>query len=123
MADSGAPAGDPSYTQLVLGHVDVLAVTRGTLTGEARDPAEAVADGPIVLLLQLRPEDAPLLIHAQKHGSLWFSLVNEEDAPPDARRVQVDDFDPRQRTKAIREARELQDQAAAGDKNAEKVEK
>lgn len=118
MTNSGAPAGEaagaPSYTQLVLGHVDVLAVTRGKLTGESQDPSEVSAEGPIVLLLQVRPEDAPVLIHAQKHGSLWFTLVNADNPPPGARRVQAGDFDPAQRTQAINEARANQDAAAAG---------
>lgn len=112
MDAGGDPAGQP-YTQLVLGHVDVLAVTRGTLTGESREPEEASADGAIVLLLQVRPEDAPVLIHAQRHGSLWFSLVNADNPPPASRRVQVEDLDPGQRSQAINEARALQDAARA----------
>lgn len=125
MAEGGAPPGDAatgeSYTQLVLGHLDVLAVTRGTLTGESREPSEAASDGAIILLLQVRPEDAPLLIHAQKHGSLWFTLVSDDNPPPDARRVQVGDFDPGQRTQAIGEARARQDEARAADEAGEPV--
>lgn len=122
MADSGGdPAAGDSYTQLVLGHVDVLAVTRGTLTGESRDPAEASSDSAIILLLQVRPEDAPLLIHAQKHGSLWFTLVSEDNPPPAAHRVQVGDFDPGHRTQAIGEARARQDEARAKDEAGEQV--
>lgn len=117
MTDTGAAPGEPassqSYTQLVLGHVDVLAVTRGTLTGESRDPAEGAADSAIVLLLQVRPEDAPVLIHAQKHGSLWFTLVSSENPPPGAHRVQVGDLDPGLRTQAISDARARQDAANA----------
>lgn len=107
--DPAAPAGGQPYTQLVLGHVDVLAVTKGNLQGESRDPAAEGDDGRIVLLLQVRPEDAPVLIHAQQHGSLWYTLVNEDDPAPTARRVQVGDLDPGQRTQSIREARALQD--------------
>lgn len=111
VTDGAAP-----YTQLVLGHLDVLAVTRGDLTGESRAPNEAAADGTIVLLLQVRPEDAPVLIHAERHGDLWFTLVNEDDPAPGARRVELGDLDSGLRTQAIGEARARQDAArAAGD--------
>lgn len=121
------PGGDPAspeagqpYTQLVLGHVDVLAVTRGTLTGESTEPQAAAQDGRIILLLQVRPEDAPVLIHAQQNGSLWYTIANPEDPAPSARRVQINDLEPGQRTQAIGEARARQDaeRAAreAGDK-------
>lgn len=107
-----APAGGQPYTQLVLGHLDVLAVTKGTLTGESRDPSAEAGDGRIVLLLQVRPEDAPVLIHAQQSGALWFTLVNDEDPAPAVRRVQVGDLEPGERTQAISEARARQDGAA-----------
>jgi pilus assembly protein CpaB len=104
--DGGAP-----YTQMVLGHVDVLAVTRGNLSGESRPPAENASDGRIVLLLQVRPEDTPVLIHAQRHGALWFTLANEDDPAPAARRVELGELDPGARTQAIHEARARQDAA------------
>lgn len=110
VTDGGAP-----YTQLVLGHVDVLAVTRGNLTGESRAPNEASSDNKIVLLLQVRPEDAPVLIHAQRHGALWFTLVNPDDPAPGARRVELGELDPGQRTQAIAEARARQDAARAAE--------
>lgn len=111
--DLAAPAGgDQSYTQLVLGHLDVLAVTRGTLTGESKPAEEEGEQGRIVLLLQVRPEDAPVLVHAQSKGSLWFTLVNPDDAAPPARRVRGEDFDPGRRTQAINEARSRQDATA-----------
>ncbi|HVL98492.1 MAG TPA: Flp pilus assembly protein CpaB [Egibacteraceae bacterium] len=106
---AGDPAAGQPYTQLVLGHVDVLAVTPGTLTGESQDPAAKGSDGRIVLLLQVLPEDTPVLVHAQKQGSLWFTLVNPNDPPPGARRVQVGDLDAAQRTHAIGAARARQD--------------
>lgn len=109
--DPGAPVDGQPYTQLVLGHVDVLAVTPGTLTGESREPSEGANNGRIVLLLQVRPEDAPVLIHAQQHGTLWFSLVNPDNPAPAARRVHVGDLDPGARTQAIGEARAAQDAA------------
>lgn len=104
-------AGGLPYTQLVLGHLDVLAVTRGNLAGESRAPNEAAADTKIDLLLQVRPEDAPVLIHAQRTGALWFTLVNEDDPAPDARRVEIGELDPGLRTQAIAEARARQDAA------------
>ncbi|HVM13075.1 MAG TPA: Flp pilus assembly protein CpaB [Egibacteraceae bacterium] len=108
-----AEDGAAPYTQLVLGHLDVLAVTRGNLSGESQAPAEGSSDGRIVLLLQVRPDDAPVLVHAQRHGALWFTLVNEDDPAPAPRRVQVGDFEPGQRGQAIGEARARQDEAAA----------
>lgn len=103
--------GVPPYTQLVLGHVDVLAVTRGNLEGESRPPAEQGSDGRIVLLLQVQPDDVPVLIHAQRHGALWFTIVNEDDPAPAARRVELGELDPGARTQAINEARARQDAA------------
>lgn len=117
--DPAAPAGDDSYTQLVLGHLDVLAVTRGTLTGESKPAEEEGEQGRIVLLLQVRPEDAPVLVHAQSKGSLWFTLVNPDDAPPPAQRIRGEDFDPGRRTQAINEARSRQDAAAASEQESQ----
>lgn len=106
-------AGGGAYTQLVLGHVDVLAVTPGNLTGESR-PAEGEGQqGQIVLLLQVRPEDAPVLVHAESQGALWFTLVNPGDAAPSATRVQIGDLDAGRRTQAIHDARSRQDAAKA----------
>lgn len=103
--DPPAASGDTErFTQLVLGHVKVLAVTRGTLTGESQNPDEAAAEQGIVLLLQLRPDDAPVLVHAERSGELWFSLANADDDPPEATRINVDAFDASQRTDAIRQA-------------------
>lgn len=101
--DPGAAGGD-SYTQRVLGHVDVLAVTPGTLTGESSEPSEGGNDGRIVLLLQLAPDDAPVLVHAEQRGALWFSVVNPDDEVPDGRRVDAGDFAANARTDAIRAA-------------------
>jgi Flp pilus assembly protein CpaB len=101
----------PGYTQLVLGHVDVLAVTRGTSTGEAQPVDAAAAHGKVTLLLQVAPGDVPVLIHAQARGPLWFSLVNRDDPAPQARRVGPDALDPGARTAAIAADRALQDAA------------
>lgn len=102
-AAAGGGTGN-GFTQLVLGHVEVLAVTRGTLTGESQNPDEAAAEQGIVLLLQLRPEDAPVLVHAERSGELWFSLANADDDPPEAARIDFGAFDASQRTDAIRQA-------------------
>lgn len=99
----GAPA--QAATQLVLGHVTVLAVTKGTLTGEAQPVDGRAADPRIVLLLQLRPQDAPVLVHAQTQGQLWFSLVNADDPLPVSERVDADALAPHRRTQAIKESR------------------
>lgn len=112
-ADPAAPGGD-AYTQLVLGHLDVLAVTRGNLTGESQPADGEGPEGRIVLLLQVRPEDAPVLVHAQSQGALWFTLVNPDDAPPSSARIGDGDLDPGRRTQAIHEARSKQDAAKAG---------
>lgn len=112
----GDNTGGAPYTQLVLGHLDVLAVTRGNLTGESRAPNEAASDTKVDLLLQVRPEDTPVLIHAQRSGALWFTLVNADDPAPAARRVELGELDPGLRTQAIGEARARQDAATvAGD--------
>lgn len=89
------------YTQLVLAHVDVLAVTRGTLTGEARDPAAEQPDARIVLLLEVRDADVPVMIFAETHGNLWFTIANDDDEAPEALRVQLDALEPGLRTEAI----------------------
>ncbi|MEX2621039.1 MAG: Flp pilus assembly protein CpaB [Egibacteraceae bacterium] len=108
--DPAAPAAGQPYTQLVLGHVDVLAVTRGTPTGESAEPSDVAQEGRIVLLLQVRPQDAPVLIHAQQHGSLWYTIANPDDPAPSAERVDIGALEPGQRTQAISEARARQDQ-------------
>lgn len=113
--DPAAPAGGQPYTQLVLGHVDVLAVTRGTLTGESVEPSAEAAAGRIILLLQVRPEDVPVLIHAQQGGSLWYTIANPDDPPPSVRRVQIGDLEPGARTQAILEARARQDAERAAE--------
>lgn len=111
---SGDADTERAYTQLVLGHVEVLAVTRGTLTGEAVDPAtQAQQQGRIVLLLQVRPQDAPVLVYAQTQGSLWFTIANDEDPAPTSQRVEIDAFDPAARTAEIQAAVTQQDQREA----------
>lgn len=101
----------PGYTQLVVGHVDVLAVTRGTSTGEAQPVDAQAAQGKVTLLLQVAPTDVPVLIHAQARGPLWFSLVNRHDPAPQARRVGAEALDPGARTAAVAAGRALQDAA------------
>lgn len=103
LSPTGGIIAEP-YTQLVMGHVPVLAVTRGTLTGESQPPSAESAGGRIVLLLQVRPQDVPVLVFAQSQGSLWFTLANPEDPAPVAVRVKVDALDPAARTAAIAEA-------------------
>lgn len=105
----GEPAGGGSYTQLILGHIDVLAVSPGDRAGGSQDSGGA--GGPIVLMLQVRPEDAPVLIHAERQGELWFSLVNPDDPAPAANRIDLGQFEPGSRTSAINEARNQQDAA------------
>lgn len=110
------------FTQRVLGHVEVLAVTRGTLTGESQSPDEADAEQGIVLLLQLRPQDAPVLVHAERSGELWFSLANPDNEPPEATRVDLDAFAASQRTEAIRQATQQRSaRATEGDDGAADV--
>lgn len=111
-----------AYTQLVLGHVNVLAVTRGTLTGESTDPAtQAQQQGRIILLLELRPSDAPVMIFAQTQGALWFTMVNDDDPAPTSQRVEIDALDPALRTGEIQaavteqDAREAAAEAAGAD--------
>lgn len=104
--DDPAATGERSvaFTQLLLGHVEVLAVTRGTLTGEARQPGDEQNTGRIVLLLKVRPEDVPVLVYGESQGSLWFSLVNDDDPPPSSARITLDDLDPAARSEAVAEA-------------------
>lgn len=102
----------PGYTQLVLGHIDVLAVTRGTSTGEAQPVDAQAAQGKVTLLLQVPPADVPVLIHAQARGPLWFSLVNRDDPAPQARRVGAEALDPGARTAAVAAGRAVQDASA-----------
>lgn len=116
---ASAPGGDGGFTQLVLGHVEVLAVTRGTLTGESQSPEQANAAEGIVLLLQVRPQDAPVLVHARRNGELWFSLVNPGDDPPPAERVDLGAFSPASRTEAIRQAAQARAQQPTDDQAAQ----
>lgn len=111
--EAGQLVGRP-FTQLVLGHVTVLAVTRGTLTGEAQDPAREAGENHVVLLLQVHPSDIPVLVFAQSQGALWFTLVNDEDPAPSAARVQLDELDPAARSAAIAAsvARQREEEAA-----------
>lgn len=102
----GQPAASGPFTQLVLGHVDVLATSRGDSAGGSQ---EGGSDGRIVLMLQVRPEDAPVLIHAERQADLWFSLVNPDDPAPTSERVDLGQFEPGARTSAINEARSQQD--------------
>lgn len=110
---AAAPENTGSFTQLVLGHVDVLAVTRGTLTGESQSAEDADAADGVVLLLQVRPPDAPVLVHARRNGELWFSLVNPDDPAPPAERVGIGAFAPTRRTEAIRQADQARQQQPA----------
>lgn len=101
-----------TFTQLVLGHVNVLAVTRGTLDGQAAEVTGQPAGG-IVLLLEVRTEDTPLLVFAEQNGALWFSLVNDDDPPPPVVQVDLDALNPAAIEQSIRAAIELQDQRDA----------
>lgn len=100
------PAESVPFTQLVLAHTEVLAVTRGTLTGDAADPSEQRVEGQMVFLLKVRPEDAPVLIHSQQHGQLWFTLANADDPSPVPQRVELDALAPDARQPAIDAARQ-----------------
>ena len=102
--DGTTVAGQP-FTQLVMGHTEVLAVTRGTLTGEATAVSEQAASGGLIFLLKVRPEDVTTLVYAQQHGSLWFSLATEGDPAPTAERFTFDGLDPAAITQAVSEAR------------------
>ncbi len=103
------------FTQLVLGHVRVLAVTPGASDGQAAQVTEG-APTRLTMLLEVRPEDAPVLVFAEQQGSLWYSLVNGDDPAPAVARVQLQDLDPATRQAAIAEAIRLQDarEAATG---------
>jgi pilus assembly protein CpaB len=110
--DGDQPAASvPGYTQLVAGHLDVLAVTRGTLTGESQPVDQQAEQGKVVLLLQALPADVPVLIHAQARGALWFTLVNADDPAPQALRVGEEALQPHGRTAAVAAARKAQDAA------------
>lgn len=122
-AEGGEPAaeGDGAYTQLVLGHLDVLATSPASSTGDGEEaagsPQGGMVDGKVVLLLQVRPEDAPVLIHASRQAQLWYTLVNSDDDAATPTRVQNGDFDPGARATEIDAARARQDEAAARDDN------
>lgn len=107
-----AAGGGQPFTQLVLGHLRVLAVTRGTLNGQAAAPAEGTASQ-IVLLLEVLPEDVPVMIYAQQQGSLYYSIVNDDDPAPAVIRVELDALDAATREAAIAEAIRLQDEREA----------
>lgn len=96
------------FTQMLLGHVDVLAVTRGTLDGQAAPTGDGPASS-IVLLLEVRTEDAPVVIFAEQNAQLWYSIANDEDPAPVPVRVQLSDLSPEARAAAIAEAVRLQD--------------
>ncbi|CAN5261281.1 hypothetical protein BH23ACT9_BH23ACT9_36450 [soil metagenome] len=102
--ETPTPPDPRPFTQLVLGHTEVLAVTRGTLTGEAQQVADGQA-APGVFLLQVRPQDMPTLLFAQAQGSLWFTLANAEDPAPSAQRFFYDGLAPDQITAQVAEAR------------------
>ena len=105
VTDPAAPAAAArTFTQLVMAHTEVLAVTRGTLTGESQQVAEGVA-APGVFLLQVRPADVPALLFAEQQGELWFSLANEEDPAPTAERFYFDGLAPDAVNAAIGAAR------------------
>ena len=103
-ADGQTVAGE-AFTQLVTAHTEVLAVTRGTLTGEATAVNEQAAAGGMVFLLKVRPEDVPTLVFAEQNGSLWFSLANADDPAPTSERFTFEDLDPAAITQSISEAR------------------
>lgn len=117
--EPAAAEGDGAYTQLVLGHLDVLATTPASSTGDgeqaAGSPQGGMVDGKVVLLLQVRPEDAPVLIHASQQAQLWYTLVNPDDEAATPTRVQNGDFDPGARAAEIDAARTRQDETAARD--------
>lgn len=97
--------GAQPFTQLVLGHTEVLAVTRGTLTGEATSVNDVSAASGLVFLLKLRPADVPTMVFAEQQGQLWFSLANADDPSPVAERVTFDSLDPDAITQSVSEAR------------------
>lgn len=99
-----APPAPQPFTQLVMGHTEVLTVTRGTLTGEAQQVADGAA-APGVFLLQVLPEDVPTLLFAQAQGALWFTLANADDPAPVAERFFYEGLSPEQVTQSISEAR------------------
>lgn len=99
-----APVAEP-FTQLVMAHTEVLAVTRGTLTGEAQQVREGQGGPTGVFLLKVRPEDVPGLVHAEQHGELWFTLANEDDPTPDVRRVTASDLSPAAVAESVTAAR------------------
>lgn len=106
--------GGENFTQLVMAHTEVLAVTRGTLTGEATAVSEQAAAGGLVFLLKVRPEDVPTLVFAEQHGSLWYTLANEADPAPTSERFTFEGLDPAAITQAISEARtQLETERAA----------
>lgn len=112
--ETAPSASSGAYTQLVLGQLDVLAVTPATPGGADAEGGEAqggMTDGKVVLLLQVRAEDAPVLVHAVRQGELWFTLTNPDDAPVAPDRVQLGHFDPASRAAAIDAARAQQQNA------------
>lgn len=104
-APDGTTVGGQFFTQLVMAHTEVLAVTRGTLTGESTEVSGEAATGSLVFLLKVRPEDVPTLVFSEQNGSLWFSLANSDDPSPVADRFTFEDLDPDAITQSINEAR------------------
>ena len=90
------------FTQLVMAHTEVLAVTPGTLTGEAQQ-TEGGPSG--VFLLKVRAQDVPTLVFAEQQGEIWFTLANENDPVPTAERFFFDGLDPAAIQAALGEAR------------------
>lgn len=104
-AQPAGVAGGQPFTQLVLGHTEVLAVTRGTLTGEAGAVDPAAATTSLVFLLKVRPADVPTLVFAEEQGHLWFSLAHPDDPPAVAERVTFETLEPGRITQSVSEAR------------------
>lgn len=97
-----------TYTQLVMGHVNVLAVTRGLLDGTSQ-ATSGTTPGTIVLVLEVRTEDAPVLIYAEQNGELWYSIVNDDDPAPPVTQIELTDLSPAAREAAIAAAIAEQD--------------
>ena len=75
--DRGAP-----LTQKILSDIQVLAnQPAGSATGRV-STSQGAADGQLVYLLAVTPDEATHLVHGKQTGKIWLTLVPEGQASP-----------------------------------------